>query len=1247
MMENNTWTGENVYNLVKNFMVTASKLFSDKVAPAKAASEFLYSIGIDGIKYPINSTRGNRSYDGSFNIVVFNEKDLRVDEHIQWSLARAGVKAIGIDKLNAIAKKIGNALYKKLGLGLVVCKDSEELGNKLRKAGAKIKTIPQGAEGCVFNGNVYLVADNIQDGNRVYTVLAHEIAGHVGAEKIYPHFNALMKELLKLENSDEKIKAIFDDVRKNYHDKNDIRIAAEVFAKVMEQVYENENSFTGKIKNLVNFFIKKVKDFFRSLFGMNIPMSASEVYAIANNIMKVTTVKSIMKGEVAKTNIYNESKAFEKEPVFSINNERYEFDQYLEREESKQNNGSNVVQLSDWETYEKGVEEGKRLGREEKRTADRLAKIARNREKGRQYLAQQEQINKALEEARKPKPATFANKVEAIENWFALKFANKRQRLVQFQDDIEKTIKQKLPDYMNPHRQLDTIDGRVQYRTEAFNNKYFKPLYDFLVKHEITYDDFNKFTYAMHADERDKYINEINPTFRENHKRGSGWNDEKMGGTTEEVKRQLFAKYGEDNLMTAGRMFWAMNRAVIDLQEEYGLIDKITADNIRARYKHYTPLKHIADDEVTTKVVERALGRTSTAQDNLMFATAAIDTTIRWGEKNNAKLAMLNLVNMYKSPMVQIDRQKLVQYFNPESGEVEVKLDRSKQDNTITARANGVSYNIHFDDEELYKAFVSEQRTSEAWNAIVKTSRVFTNIMGFVSTMANPDFGIANFVRDQSQSGLENVTYRGMNFAKNAFKYALPAIKTYIDYRLGVDNEDTRLYKEFLENGGLTGYADMLRLDKRATNLEKSISEDIEAKNSILGKLKKIAKNPGNIVHAIFGIFEAFNDSLESATRFGVYKEKRKTSTALEAAELSKNITINFNRHGSLWSSDMNALYLFSNANIQGTRKAWQLLKYASKSHKGRAIIGSLAAAGFIAEILGHMFAGFDPDDKVSYYDKLEEWKKDGNLVVFTGGKKYVSVPLSPVVAFPYMIGRNTAAYMFGKKNMGTAMCDIFSNFITTLNPLGEDSKSLGSIVPTPMRPLVDLWTNKKWNAAKIRPEQTNGMKKPEHQLYFDSKTSKVFVDLAKWMSDITGGDEYTGGKIDISPADMQYLMENYSGGLGKSLYKGYKLATNQAEGLDDIPLARRFYGETNEYSTAREYKDNQAIADRYSKIKSDRNFDYLKNNKNYIKISNIMKMADRQIERIRNRKNLSEAEKELAVTKIQKNANTAIRKLQ
>ena len=56
----------------------------------KVASEFLYSIGIDGIKYPtgtLNTNKNNRSYDNGFNIVVFNDKDLLVDDHIRYSLS--------------------------------------------------------------------------------------------------------------------------------------------------------------------------------------------------------------------------------------------------------------------------------------------------------------------------------------------------------------------------------------------------------------------------------------------------------------------------------------------------------------------------------------------------------------------------------------------------------------------------------------------------------------------------------------------------------------------------------------------------------------------------------------------------------------------------------------------------------------------------------------------------------------------------------------------------------------------------------------------------------------------------------------------------------------------------------------------------------------------------------------------------------------------------------------------------------
>ena len=304
--------GKDSFNVTgKTFSITLSR-FEAK----DSINAFIKDMATKGIYYTepmTESAKAERSRKAQSEMPQEFEED---DVHFSISSNRVN-KAIGTNKLNSVINRIGKAVKEKLNLGVVACKDSAELLKKLRTDGANIKAIPTGAEGCVFNGKVYLVADNIQDGNRVFEVLAHEIAGHVGAEKIYPHFNSLMKELLKLENSDNAVKAIFDDVRKNYHIKDDeIRIASEVFAKVMERVYKNEQTFTGKVKNLVNYFVKMVKDFFRKTFGANIQFSQNDLYAIATKILHRTTFNSLMQGEVVRKG-YDESTAFEDEPVFA------------------------------------------------------------------------------------------------------------------------------------------------------------------------------------------------------------------------------------------------------------------------------------------------------------------------------------------------------------------------------------------------------------------------------------------------------------------------------------------------------------------------------------------------------------------------------------------------------------------------------------------------------------------------------------------------------------------------------------------------------------------------------------------------------------------------------------------------------------------------------------------------------------------------------------------------------------------
>ena len=55
----------------------------------KAASEFLYSLGYAGIKYPADNLRGGRK-DGAKNYVIFNENDAEITDHVRFFKTKNG-----------------------------------------------------------------------------------------------------------------------------------------------------------------------------------------------------------------------------------------------------------------------------------------------------------------------------------------------------------------------------------------------------------------------------------------------------------------------------------------------------------------------------------------------------------------------------------------------------------------------------------------------------------------------------------------------------------------------------------------------------------------------------------------------------------------------------------------------------------------------------------------------------------------------------------------------------------------------------------------------------------------------------------------------------------------------------------------------------------------------------------------------------------------------------------------------------
>ena len=72
---------------------------------------------------------------------------------------------------------------------------------------------------------------------------------------------------------------------------------------------------------------------------------------------------------------------------------------------------------------------------------------------------------------------------------------------------------------------------------------------------------------------------------------------------------------------------------------------------------------------------------------------------------------------------------------------------------------------------------------------------------------------------------------------------------------------------------------------------------------------------------------ERVNTSVENGVRLASYIEARKAGVSRDkAAELAKNLTVNFNKSGE-FGTVANSAYLFFNASVQGTSRLIRTLK--------------------------------------------------------------------------------------------------------------------------------------------------------------------------------------------------------------------------------------------------------------------------------------------------------------------------------
>jgi hypothetical protein len=337
---------------------------------------------------------------------------------------------------------------------------------------------------------------------------------------------------------------------------------------------------------------------------------------------------------------------------------------------------------------------------------------------------------------------------------------------------------------------------------------------------------------------------------------------------------------------------------------------------------------------------------------------------------------------------------------------------------------------------------------------------------------------------------------------------------------------------------------------------------------------------------SVFGALSDFNDTLENSIRLSAYiqasKPKSEGGLGLskqQAAVIAKNLTVNFDKKGQI-SANVNALYAFFNASVQGTAR----LATTLTGPKGKAIIGGGILAGSMQSLL-LAAAGFREDEP-------PEFVKQRNFIIPTPDGNYLTIPYPLGFNLLPNIGRITTEFMIsGGKNPAKRAGDLLGATADAFSPIGSSGLSMQTIAPTVLDPLAALEANKDAFGRPIYKEDRATNPTPGY-LRSRENASEMNKAIAYFFNVASGGTKYSKGFFSPTADELDYVVGQVTGGLGREIMKTGQTIKAAGTGEDlpayRVPLLGRFYGETesNAAESQRFYNNITRMADHENEIK-------------------------------------------------------------
>ena len=508
-------------------------------------------------------------------------------------------------------------------------------------------------------------------------------------------------------------------------------------------------------------------------------------------------------------------------------------------------------------------------------------------------------------------------------------------------------------------------------------------------------------------------------------------------------------------------------------------------------------------------------------------------------------------------------------------------MDKKKQsEHIVDVRINGNPRKmIVTSNPRMAQALNGQLRFERGKNVFSKWNAAIKNMMATFFTSYSPTFALRNMFRDWTHFRTMLGVREGHGYTARANKYYRQSLfkmvglfKKYRNGTLDESNEMERDFKEFMDNGGVTGFVQMAKIDDIQKEMEKLYSQQKQGKTIRLNN---------KLWEHTLGAIEALNEGIENNARFATYRASRHYAgrTRARSAYDAKEITVNFNRKGAgsktagfksqskvvedaakafgVTSQILGEGRIFFNATVQaiattfknfqnadGSLNKGYIAKWAGKYALPPFMFG--LALPLINKALSAALGGDGDDDP---YANLPEWTRRKNLCFYIGNSNFITIPIGQELAAFLTLGDIVAGNTYAPdlKPVDRSWDDEMLGVMNTFSPVDVDTKiTKGGLMEDPvdetigrtfsvLAPLVAVQQNLGWTGRPIYREDRfqNDQYTPEYQMVY-SGTNPVLVNASKLLHELGGGDDVTRGKMEVNPAIVQYLWEQYTGGPGK-----------------------------------------------------------------------------------------------------------------